>query len=472
MLILEKMKKLASVALLGTCVAALNGAYAMEDPLDAVTVRTKTKAGAGSGEDDALVGAFPLEIAGVKGVGGKADIAPHTVGFLGTRVLQDSDGRLFLASQLKVAGASMAVATPALGSGMSKELEARKMARSFASGGSLPGDTRTVEERNCDETLLYAYKDLVELQNSLNAFATGAIVSDLVKLAKAVRKLDATDDFIGQAIGLFPPLIKKVKSEAVALVESLSADIPTILEALGRVVQHCDIYIESRGDIATGVRLRNLADVELVELNLTHVSLEKVNITDINQMLRKVEQTLHCINKHNLKQKLGGIKVFLDNVHALEHPEDGKVRPLLFVHGSQIIDLSGMFVGDLAVVEFIDSKWVSPADARFEPFKNGVKYINLLIEKIKSYAEKAQQVANGTYLEALESDSLGGAGGRGPASSAALVARPSLELAAVGAAPVDAAMIKFMKGTAEARIPRDLQDLQNTMENIQKYLDS
>lgn len=422
-------------------------------------------AGSGLGGDTDLIGSFPVTIGAARGRGG-ADIAEHTLGFLGTQKFVAPDGQILQLSKFKVAGAGMVVAAP---DGVTPDLELRRMELSHASlGRYLPGDIRTPEEVNCDMSLLDAYKSLTELNRGLNDFATGQTAEDLTKLAKAIRRLEPSDEFMGRAIRLFSPLIGIVKAKGELLAVALSADIPSVLGVLNRAIEHCEAYIGSRMDIAEGVSLSKLSEVNSIDFDKLHVSLEKVNITDIHTMFHQVEKTLNSIMRRRLTQEFDPIKVFLGNVRELKHGGDGKPKPATISdHGRQIIDLSKMFKSDIGIVEFIDLKWISPDDDNFKAFKDGVKYINMLIESIRDYAQKVQQIANGAYLGALE-------GGLVPSTALALREPFEGALAVPGGADDEARkreLMKGMKGYAEGKMEVSiLPDLQHKMELVERYI--
>ena len=261
-------------------------------------------------------------------------------------------------------------------------------------------DSRNIKEQRCDTVFIYAYKDVKKLYDELSYFASGEIESDLIRLLKATKKLDPSSSFIVGAVKLFPDLIKKTREKAILLKTSLGTDIQTILSAIGQIVGHLELYIDNRFLVARHITTDatlSLRDLLLLrdEGNIvdgTKVSLEGVDITDIHRTLFKIEETLNAIMKHNLKTKLAMISDFSWMTKTLDQN-----RP----HSRQITELSKIFVGDLGVVEFIDRNWKSPEAPEFQSFKDGVKYINMLIESIRDYSVKAQDMAHGTAAKTI-----------------------------------------------------------------------
>ena len=347
---------------------------------------------------------FPVTIPGAKPPG-KAVIPPETLGSNYVGKIRNPEGRGYDFSRLMtsgIKGLEIAVATPDLGNNSkayNKSMAIPLAADALEFGSIGFQDIRSVHEQGCDTNVLWAYKDLIHLRDGLNDFATGKIEDDLSMLSRAIKKLDAPDSFIVDVVKLFPPLIKKLRGKAIGLRDSLSTDIPIILGALNQTVEHHETYIRERIPVAHelgGPKVLTLTDLVLPNDSTQDrkVSLEGVDITDIHAIFFQVEQTLNNIMGHKLKSKFLMIGDFLSMVENLKTlpPSD---------HSQQIIALSQMFIGDIAIANFIDSRWISPEAPDFQSFKDGVKYINMLIELIRSYAVSAKEIAYGTHAKAI-----------------------------------------------------------------------
>ena len=423
-------------------------------------------------EREGLVSVFPVTIPDAK-PSGKAIIPSETLDSHYVGKIRNPEGRGYDFSRLitsGIKGLEIAVATPDLGN--NSETYNKRMATPLAADALEFGsvgfqDIRSVHEQRCDTNVLWAYKDLVHLRDGLNDFATGKIENDLSMLSRAIKKLDAPNSFIVDAVKLFPPLIKKLRGKAIGLRDSLSADIRIILDALNQTVEHHETYIRERIPVAhelAGPKVLTLTDLILPNDSTQDikVSLERIDITDIHAMFFQAEQTLNNIMGHKLKSKFLMIGDFLSMVENLKTlpPSD---------HNQQIMALSQMFSGDLAVMEFIDSRWISPAAPDFQSFKDGVKYINMLIEFIGSYAVNAKEIAYGTHAESIL-DEL-----KTPPSTALVEARESSTITSksrgMGTQEQQLKELVSKKRSAEWSMERtQLPDLQNLKGRIEAYL--
>lgn len=134
------------------------------------------------------------------------------------------------------------------------------------------------------------------------------------------------------------------------------------------------------------------------------------------------------------------------------------------------------------IIRFIDERWVSPGREGFDSFRQGIKYINMLIEGLVAYSEEAQKITEEAYAEAVFAAPMSapvgaladGKAGFDPTTALTVRADPGTTLALIGTSD---AKERALKGLASAKqagansIPGKLSDLKNTMKQIDIYLD-
>lgn len=304
----------------------------------------------------------------------------------------DDEGRNQRVTRFAAAGVDMAVATHQAG-GDSEEFRRRiALAGEIESTPYTYIDARTHTEQSLDAQMLRTYEELVQLRDGLRDFVTGKTATQLTTLAKAVAKLKLERTQIGEAVRIFPELVGRVKREAIALKEALGIDLPRILTDFNQIVEHCEHYITRRRGPAQGIRLVDGISPQDARQGAARVSLERVEITEINRMFKEVEKTLHGMIQSKLSGRLSKLKDFLAATNALQPATSGEI---------QIKELSQVFANDFMAIEFIDQQWSSIGQPAFAPFKEGVKQTNILLEIIIEFAKTASAMADAEYVKPL-----------------------------------------------------------------------
>ncbi len=418
----------------------------------------------------------PLATATVAPRGG---FAAHQVALTGIGKKRDEDGKGWAGATMAVGGARLDVATRDQSGDEAAQkrhqdwLDAIVFAGNVKDDGTIPedmrgragviADSRTIAEGQCDMIFFEADAYYRNLLAGLNDFVTGETAKQLVSLAKAVGKLNLDGTPIGVATHLFPALIKKVRGHGEALRGSLDRDVSVILDVLNDVVLDFNFYTQKRSGPTPDLRFQDISGDDPDTTRRTHVGLERVDITDIRDMFVQVERTLRALMDHKLAARLDKMREFLrsvDNLHVghagTRHTTD---------HTVQIRALSEPFRKYEGVFGVIDSKWKSPTNPNLAQFQEGVKYINILIESIAAYAERAKMIAEGTYAEQrlLEGPQATLPGGRVDADTAMTVLTPSLDKAALE-------QLARNKAEGEWQIGPKIDDIARQVERIETYL--
>lgn len=276
-------------------------------------------------------------------------------------------------------------------------------------------DERTRGAKHCDGKLLEVRQVFLDYLRGLDNFTNGQTVTQLHALRRiADTKLcHMQDTVIGQVTSVLIPLIDCVAGQAQELRRTLDQNIKSAKKVLGEVVQDCDTYIQRRTDPVPGVPLSMAVMDDVANTNFgysgtgaapesTRVSVERVDITDIVEVLRQVYRFFQRVSSRNFKYEYtNNIKSLLDDIPSLEDGlESVYWDDLSQVKGehrqipkcgfkTEIEALLSPLKRYEDIFKAVDARPSHADDEKLKVFTEGVRLVTVLLHDLQGYLDNA-----------------------------------------------------------------------------------